>query len=98
MVLTIPVLPGVARLAVAPVHGIPVAPAAGLQPGTTLDAERGHFLEAPHLTVFPGRPVATLVIAVTCLGDALRDRLEPRPDCRDNGPIRRAPVRNQLAS
>ncbi len=55
----------------------------GVQPptpswGAMLDAGRGHLLDAPHLTVFPGLAIALLVLGFNFLGDGLRDRVDPR--------------------
>ena len=55
----------------------------GVQPptpswGTMLDAGRSHLFDAPHVTIFPGLAIALLVLALNVLGDALRDRLDPR--------------------
>lgn len=55
----------------------------GVQPptpswGTMLDAGRSHLFDAPHLTVFPGLSIAALVLGFNFLGDALRDRIDPR--------------------
>ncbi len=55
----------------------------GVQPptpswGTMLAGGRGHLMEAPHLTVFPGLAVALLVLGFNFLGDGLRDWLDPR--------------------
>jgi peptide/nickel transport system permease protein len=54
----------------------------GVQPptpswGTMLNYGRGHMLEAPHLTIFPGVAIALLVLGFNFLGDGLRDRLDP---------------------
>lgn len=54
----------------------------GVQPptpswGTMLNYGRGHLLDAPHLTVFPGLAIAILVLGFNFLGDGLRDRLDP---------------------
>lgn len=54
----------------------------GVQPptpswGTMLNYGRGHLLDAPHLTVFPGLAIAALVFGFNFLGDGLRDRLDP---------------------
>src|SRR5918994_259704 len=54
----------------------------GVQPptpswGTMLNYGRGHMLEAPHLTVFPGIAIAILVLGFNFLGDGLRDALDP---------------------
>jgi peptide/nickel transport system permease protein len=55
----------------------------GVQPptpswGSMLDAGRAHLLDAPHLTLFPGIAIAALVLGLNFVGDALRDRLDPR--------------------
>ena len=55
----------------------------GVQPptpswGAMLDAGRGHLLDAPHLTIFPGLAIALLVLGFNFLGDGLRDRVDPR--------------------
>ena len=55
----------------------------GVQPptpswGTMLDAGRAHLFDAPHLTVFPGLAIATLVLGFNFLGDGLRDRVDPK--------------------
>src|SRR3954468_7553822 len=55
----------------------------GVQPptaswGTMLNGGRAHILDAPHLTLFPGLAIALLVLWFNCLGDGLRDRLDPR--------------------
>jgi peptide/nickel transport system permease protein len=55
----------------------------GVQPptpswGTMLDAGRSHLFDAPHVTIFPGLAIAVLVLSLNVLGDALRDRLDPR--------------------
>jgi len=54
----------------------------GVQPptpswGTMLSYGRGHLLDAPHLTIFPGLAIALLVLGFNFLGDGLRDRLDP---------------------
>ena len=54
----------------------------GVQPptpswGTMLSYGRGHLLDAPHLTIFPGLAIAVLVLGFNFLGDGLRDRLDP---------------------
>ena len=54
----------------------------GVQPptpswGTMLSYGRGHLLDAPHLTIFPGLAIAMLVLGFNFLGDGLRDRLDP---------------------
>ena len=55
----------------------------GVQPptpswGTMLDAGRAHLFDAPHLTIFPGPAIATLVLGFNFLGDGLRDRVDPK--------------------
>ncbi len=55
----------------------------GVQPptpswGTMLDAGRAHLFDAPHLTIFPGLAIATLVLGFNFLGDGLRDRVDPK--------------------
>ena len=55
----------------------------GVQPptpswGTMLDAGRAHLFDAPHLTIFPGIAIATLVLGFNFLGDGLRDRFDPK--------------------
>jgi peptide/nickel transport system permease protein len=55
----------------------------GVQPptpswGTMLNGGRAHILDAPHLTIFPGLAIVLLVLGFNFLGDALRDRLDPR--------------------
>jgi peptide/nickel transport system permease protein len=54
----------------------------GVQPptpswGTMLNYGRGHLLDAPHLTIFPGVAIAVLVLGFNFLGDGLRDVLDP---------------------
>jgi len=54
----------------------------GVQPptpswGTMLNYGRGHLLDAPHLTVFPGIAIAILVLGFNFLGDGLRDAIDP---------------------
>jgi len=54
----------------------------GVQPptpswGTMLNDGRGHLLDAPHLTIFPGVAIAVLVLGFNFLGDGLRDVLDP---------------------
>jgi peptide/nickel transport system permease protein len=55
----------------------------GVQPptpswGAMINGGRGHLLDAPHLTVFPGLFLAVVVLAFNFLGDALRDALDPK--------------------
>lgn len=54
----------------------------GVQPptpswGAMLNDGRGHLLDAPHLTIFPGLAIALLVFGFNFLGDGLRDALDP---------------------
>lgn len=46
--------------------------------GTMLDAGRAHLLDAPHVTLFPGLMLATLVMGFNFLGDGLRDAIDPK--------------------
>jgi peptide/nickel transport system permease protein len=46
--------------------------------GSMLRAGTQHFLDAPHLALFPGAAIAALVLAFSFLGDALAGRLDPR--------------------
>ena len=62
----------------------------GVQPptpswGTMLNYGRGHLLDAPHLTVFPGLAIAILVLGFNFLGDGLRDALDPATRGRSRG-------------
>jgi peptide/nickel transport system permease protein len=55
----------------------------GVQPptpswGAMINGGRGHLLDAPHLTIFPGLFLAVVVLAFNFLGDALRDALDPK--------------------
>jgi peptide/nickel transport system permease protein len=55
----------------------------GVQPptpswGAMINGGRGHLMDAPHLTVFPGLALALVVLGFNLLGDALRDRFDPR--------------------
>ena len=55
----------------------------GVQPptpswGTMLNYGRGHLLDAPHLTIFPGVAIAILVLGFNFLGDGLRDAVDPK--------------------
>jgi peptide/nickel transport system permease protein len=42
-----------------------------------LNDGRGHLLDAPHLTIFPGLAIAPLVLGFNFLGDGQRDALDP---------------------
>jgi peptide/nickel transport system permease protein len=62
----------------------------GVQPptpswGTMLSYGKGHLLDAPHLTIFPGLAIAFLVLGFNFLGDGLRDRLDPATRGRSAG-------------
>jgi peptide/nickel transport system permease protein len=51
----------------------------GVQPptpswGAMINYGRAHVLDAPHLTVFPGLAIATVVLGLNLLGDSLRAR------------------------
>lgn len=55
----------------------------GVQPptpswGTMINGGRGHLLDAPHLTIFPGIALAIVVLGFNFLGDGLRDALDPK--------------------
>lgn len=55
----------------------------GVQPpdpswGSMLNDGKNHLLDAPYLTVFPGVAIFLSVLCWNLLGDALRDRLDPR--------------------
>lgn len=61
----------------------------GVQPptpswGTMLNYGRGHLLDAPHLTIFPGLAIALLVLGFNFLGDGLRDALDPATKTRSH--------------
>ena len=55
--------------------GMP-APAASW--GAMLNDARSHLFDSPHLVYFPAAAVMLLVLAFNFIGDALRDRLDPR--------------------
>ena len=46
--------------------------------GSMLNDARSHLFDAPHLVLFPAIAVAGAVLAFNLIGDALRDRLDPR--------------------
>jgi peptide/nickel transport system permease protein len=46
--------------------------------GGMLNDGRAHLFDAPHLVVFPALAVMSAILAFNFLGDALRDRLDPR--------------------
>lgn len=55
----------------------------GVQPptpewGKMVSDGRAHLLEAPHVSLFPGLAIFLAVMGFNCLGDGLRDALDPR--------------------
>ena len=55
----------------------------GVQPptpewGKMVSDGRGYLLEAPHVSLFPGLAIFIAVMGFNCLGDGLRDALDPR--------------------
>ena len=46
--------------------------------GSMLNDARSHLYDSPHLVLFPAAAVAGAVLGFNFLGDALRDRLDPR--------------------
>jgi peptide/nickel transport system permease protein len=46
--------------------------------GSMLNDARSHLFDSPHLVFFPAAAVAGAVLGLNFLGDALRDRLDPR--------------------
>lgn len=46
--------------------------------GSLLNAGRSHLIEAPHISVFPGLAIMTLVLGFNLFGDGLRDYLDPK--------------------
>jgi len=46
--------------------------------GGMLNDGRAHVFDAPHLIVFPALSVMLVILSFNFLGDALRDRLDPR--------------------
>jgi peptide/nickel transport system permease protein len=55
----------------------------GVQPpepswGNMLSDAKNHLLDAPYLTMFPGFAIFLSVICLNLLGDALRDRFDPK--------------------
>jgi peptide/nickel transport system permease protein len=46
--------------------------------GAMLNDARSHLFDSPHLVIFPALAVAAAVLGFNFLGDALRDRLDPR--------------------
>jgi peptide/nickel transport system permease protein len=50
--------------------------------GAMLNEARQYLLVAPHLTLFPGLAIMTVVLGLNLLGDGLRDLLDPKPAAR----------------
>ena len=55
----------------------------GVQPptpewGKMVSDGRAYLLEAPHVSLFPGLAIFIAVMGFNCLGDGLRDALDPR--------------------
>jgi peptide/nickel transport system permease protein len=46
--------------------------------GSMLNDARSHLFDTPHLVLFPALAVAAAVLGFNFLGDALRDRMDPR--------------------
>ncbi len=46
--------------------------------GAMLDQGRQHLLDAPHLATYPGIAIMLAVLGFNFLGDALRDRFDPK--------------------
>ncbi len=46
--------------------------------GALLNAGRSHLIEAPHISIFPGLAIVTLVLGFNLFGDGLRDSLDPK--------------------
>lgn len=46
--------------------------------GAMLNDARSHLFDAPHLLVFPAAAVMLMVLGFNFVGDALRDRMDPR--------------------
>ena len=46
--------------------------------GAMLNDARSHLFDSPHLVIFPALAVAAAVLGFNFIGDALRDRLDPR--------------------
>jgi ABC-type dipeptide/oligopeptide/nickel transport system permease subunit len=63
----------------------------GVQPpaaswGRMLTDNRSYVTTAPHLVIFPGAAITLLVLALSLLGDGLRDHLDPLQSRRQRGP------------
>lgn len=70
----------------------------GIQPptpswGAMVNAGRGHLLDAPHLSLFPGLAIVLTVLSLNFLGDGLVDLLDPRQRGLVSAPWRRADPR-----
>jgi ABC-type dipeptide/oligopeptide/nickel transport system permease subunit len=55
----------------------------GVQPptpewGKMVSDGRAYLMEAPHVSLFPGLAIFLTVMGFNCLGDGLRDALDPR--------------------
>jgi peptide/nickel transport system permease protein len=50
--------------------------------GAMINSGRGHLLDAPHLSLFPGLAILTAVVALHLLGDGVIDLLDPRRKSR----------------
>jgi peptide/nickel transport system permease protein len=46
--------------------------------GKMVSDGRAYLLEAPHVSLFPGIAIFLTVMGFNCLGDGLRDALDPR--------------------
>jgi peptide/nickel transport system permease protein len=46
--------------------------------GAMLNDGRAHLMDSPHLVVFPALAVMAVILSFNFLGDALRDRMDPR--------------------
>jgi peptide/nickel transport system permease protein len=63
----------------------------GVQPptpewGKMVSDGRAYLLEAPHVSLFPGMAIFLTVMGFNCLGDGLRDALDPRLRARTTEP------------
>ena len=63
----------------------------GVQPpaaswGRMLTDNRSYVTTAPHLVLFPGAAITLLVLALSVLGDGLRDHLDPLQSRKHRGP------------
>ncbi len=46
--------------------------------GAMLNDARSHLFDSPHLVIFPAAAVMLMVLSFNFIGDALRDRMDPR--------------------